>query len=72
MLTGDYSTREFRSRFAEQARRAAGESDAIIAVSEFTARQVEDLLAVERSRLHVVYHGVNREAVSESGSPNFQ
>jgi len=68
VLTGDYSTREFRSRFAEQARRAAGESDAIIAVSEFTARQVERLLGVERSRLHVVHHGVNRHTVTERGS----
>jgi glycosyltransferase involved in cell wall biosynthesis len=58
VLTGDYSTAEFRRRFAEQARRAAAESDRIIAVSEFTARQVEELLGVERSRLRVVYHGV--------------
>jgi glycosyltransferase involved in cell wall biosynthesis len=67
VLTGDYSSPEFRSRFAQQARRAAGESDAIIAVSEFTARQVEHLLGVERSRLHVVHHGVNREVVAERG-----
>src|SRR5579872_5821732 len=33
VLTGDYSTPEFRRRFGEQARRAADESDAIIAVS---------------------------------------
>jgi glycosyltransferase involved in cell wall biosynthesis len=58
VLTGDYSTPEFRRRFAEQARRAAAESDRIIAVSEFTARQVEQLLGVERSHLRVVYHGV--------------
>ncbi len=60
VLTGDYSTPEFRRRFAEQARHAAAESDAIIAVSEFTARQVEQLLGVERARLHVVHHGANR------------
>jgi glycosyltransferase involved in cell wall biosynthesis len=59
VLTGDYSTTEFRRRFAEQARRAAGESDAIIAVSAFTARQVEQLLGVESGRIHVVHHGVN-------------
>ena len=59
VLTGDYSTAEFRRRFAEQARRAAAESDRIIAVSEFTARQVEELLGVERSRLRVVHHGVH-------------
>ena len=59
VLTGDYSTPEFRRRFAEQARQAAA-SDAIIAVSEFTARQVEQLLGVERARLHVIHHGTNR------------
>jgi glycosyltransferase involved in cell wall biosynthesis len=59
VLTGDYSTPEFRERFAEQARRAAAESDAIITVSEFTARQVHELLGVERTRLHVVHHGTN-------------
>ena len=58
VLTGDYSTREFRRRFADQARRAAAESDRIIAVSEFTATQVHELLGVERSRLRVVHHGV--------------
>ena len=58
VLTGEYSTPEFRRRFADQARRAAAESDRIIAVSEFTASQVEQLLSVERSRLRVVHHGV--------------
>jgi glycosyltransferase involved in cell wall biosynthesis len=65
VLTGDYSSPEFRRRFAEQARQAAGESDAIIAVSEFTARQVEELLGVERTRIHVVHHGANRRGVGE-------
>src|ERR1035441_2222495 len=37
VLTGEYSTPEFRRRFAEQARDAAGRSDRIIAVSQFTA-----------------------------------
>jgi glycosyltransferase involved in cell wall biosynthesis len=60
VLTGDYSTPEFRRRFAEQARQAAALSNAIIAVSEFTARQVEQLLGVERARIHVVHHGANR------------
>lgn len=58
VLSGDYSTPEFRHRFAEQARHAAAFSDAIIAVSEFTAGQVEQLLRVERQRLYVVHHGV--------------
>src|SRR5260370_14075196 len=54
VLTGDYSTPEFRRRFAEQARRAAAESDRIITVSEFTACQVEQLLEVERSPIPVI------------------
>ena len=58
VLTGNYSTPEFRRRFADQAKRAAEESDRIIAVSEFTATQVQQLLGVERSRLRVVHHGV--------------
>jgi glycosyltransferase involved in cell wall biosynthesis len=67
VLTGDYSTPEFRRRFAEQARRAAGESDAIIAVSAFTALQVEQLLGVERGRIHVVHHGVDHMAPVKPG-----
>ncbi len=59
VMTGDYSSPEFRARFTEQARRAAGNSDAIIAVSEFTASQVEQQLGVERSRIHVIPHGVS-------------
>ncbi|MCP5113224.1 MAG: glycosyltransferase family 4 protein, partial [bacterium] len=39
VLTADYSTEEFRRRFAVQARQAADRSDLIIAVSEFTANQ---------------------------------
>jgi len=58
VLTGDYSSAEFRRRFAELARTAAERSDLIIAVSEFTASQVRDLLGVEPSRIRVVPHGV--------------
>jgi glycosyltransferase involved in cell wall biosynthesis len=58
VLTGEYSTPEFRRRFAEQARHAAAEAEAIIAVSHFTARQVQELLGVERSLIHVVHHGI--------------
>ena len=57
VITGEYSTPEFRARFAAQARRAAELSDRIIAVSEFTAGQVEQVLRVERSRIRVVHHG---------------
>ncbi len=59
VLTGDYSTPEFRRRFTEQARHAAAKADAIIAVSQFTAGQVQQLLGVERERIHVIHHGVH-------------
>jgi glycosyltransferase involved in cell wall biosynthesis len=58
VLTGEYSTPEFRERFADQARDAAARSDAIIAVSAFTREQVIRLLGVDGSRVHVVHHGV--------------
>jgi glycosyltransferase involved in cell wall biosynthesis len=61
-LTGEYSTAEFRARFSEQARRAAEHSDAIIAVSRFTAKHVEELLGVPPSRIHVIPHGVRMPA----------
>jgi glycosyltransferase involved in cell wall biosynthesis len=63
VLTGDYSTAEFRHRFAAQARSAAQRSDLIIAVSAFTAAQVRDLLNVEPNRIRVVHHGVNPPTV---------
>jgi len=59
VLTGEYSTAEFRARFAAQAREAAECSDRIIAVSDFTARQVQDLLNIEKSRISVIPHGVD-------------
>jgi glycosyltransferase involved in cell wall biosynthesis len=58
VLTGDYSTPEFRRRFQQLARHAAANSDLIVTVSQFTARQVEQLLGVEPSRLRVIPHGV--------------
>jgi O-antigen biosynthesis alpha-1,2-mannosyltransferase len=58
VMTGDYSSPEFRERFTEQARGAAERSDLIITVSQFTAMQVEQLLGVERSRIRVIHHGV--------------
>jgi glycosyltransferase involved in cell wall biosynthesis len=59
VLTAEYSSPEFRARFARQARDAARRADLIIAVSDFTARQVSDLLAVEPARIRVVPHGVH-------------
>ncbi len=58
VLTGQYSTPEFRSRFAVQARHAAAQADLIIAVSHFTAGQVHALLGVEKSRIRVIHHGI--------------
>jgi glycosyltransferase involved in cell wall biosynthesis len=60
VMSGEYSTPEFRARFTEQARDAAARADAIIAVSEFTRGQVISLLGVEPSRVHVVHHGIRR------------
>ncbi len=59
VLTAEYSSPEFRERFARQAREAASRSHRIIAVSEFTARQLEELLEVERERIRVIPHGVH-------------
>lgn len=71
VMTGNYSSPEFRTRFTEQAREAAARADVIIAVSEFTASQVEYLLRVERSRIHVVHHGIRRlAAVSARREPS--
>jgi glycosyltransferase involved in cell wall biosynthesis len=69
VIGGDYSSPEFRRRFQEQARDAAKRSDLVLAVSEFTARQVEELLGVERARLRVIPHGVHLPAGRESSGP---
>ena len=58
VLSGEYSTLEFRARFAAQAREAAARADAIITVSEFTKSQVGAFLGVEARRIFVVHHGV--------------
>ena len=65
VMTGDYSSLEFKERFTEQARRAAENSDIVIAVSEFTAGQVSSLLGVERSRIRVIPHGVRQGRPAE-------
>ncbi len=65
VMTGEYSTPEFRSRFTEQALRAAQTSDHIIAVSAFTAGQVTGLLGVEPARVTVIPHGVRIQRYPE-------
>lgn len=59
VMSGEYSTVEFRTRFTQQARHAAERADLIICVSAFTASQVESLLRVPQSRLRVIWHGVH-------------
>jgi glycosyltransferase involved in cell wall biosynthesis len=66
VITGEYSTADFRARFTGQARRAAQQSDLMIGVSQFTANQVEDLLGVPRARLRVIPHGVHMPAAASS------
>jgi glycosyltransferase involved in cell wall biosynthesis len=63
VLSGEYSTAEFRERFARQAREAAAGSDLIIAVSAFTAGQVESYLGLPRARIRVIHHGLIPRAV---------
>ena len=58
VMTGEYSTPEFRARFTAQAREAAARADAIITVSEFTRSQVVSLLGVDPARVFVVHHGI--------------
>jgi glycosyltransferase involved in cell wall biosynthesis len=69
VLTGDYSTPEFRRRFAEQARDAANRSDLVIAVSEFTASQVRDLLGVPADRVRVIPHGASSRSTHPDETP---
>jgi glycosyltransferase involved in cell wall biosynthesis len=59
VLTSDYSSADFRARFAKQAREAVERSDLVIAVSEFTKGQLVSLLSVEAARVRVVPHGVH-------------
>ena len=60
VMTGEYSTPEFRARFTAQAREAAARADVIIAVSQFTKSQVVGLLGVESAKVRVVHHGIRR------------
>jgi glycosyltransferase involved in cell wall biosynthesis len=59
VMSAEYSSADFRARFTNQAKRAAELSDAIIAVSRFTAGQVEEFLGVPSTRIRVVPHGVH-------------
>jgi glycosyltransferase involved in cell wall biosynthesis len=59
VLSAEYASSDFRKRFAEQAHNAARYGDLIIAVSHFTAKQVEEHLGVSQSRIRVIPHGVD-------------
>jgi O-antigen biosynthesis alpha-1,2-mannosyltransferase len=63
VLSGEYSTPEFRERFAAQAREAAAGSDHIIAVSQFTASQITEFLGVDPARITVIHHGIKSRAL---------
>jgi glycosyltransferase involved in cell wall biosynthesis len=65
VLSGDYSTPEFRERFAIQAKEAAARADLVIAVSAFTASQIETYLQVPESRIRVIHHGVIRRKLPD-------
>jgi len=69
VLTGNYSTPEFRARFAAQAKEAAAGAEMLIAVSAFTASQIEQLLGVPRSRIRVIHHGVTQRGFPRSKAP---
>jgi glycosyltransferase involved in cell wall biosynthesis len=60
VMTGEYSTPEFRARFTAQARDAAERADAIIAVSQFTKNQMVSLLGVDSAKVTVIHHGARR------------
>jgi glycosyltransferase involved in cell wall biosynthesis len=68
VLTGDYSTPEFRKIFTGRAKKAAERSDVIVAVSQFTADQVEEHLGIDKSRIRVIHHGV-REPMDRTMLP---
>ena len=62
VMTGEYSTPEFRARFTAQARDAAARADAIIAVSAFTRSQIVALLGVDPAKVSVIHHGIRKLA----------
>ncbi len=59
VMDREFSTPEFRARFTTQARHAATHADRIIAVSQFTANEIERLLGVDSRKIRIVPHGVH-------------
>ena len=70
VMTGEYSTPEFRERFAGQARHAADHADRIIAVSHFTAGEVVRLLGVSQEKIRVIPHGIRFPATASAPREN--
>lgn len=70
VISGEYSTAEYRKRFTAQARNAAQRSDRLIAVSEFTANQAAELLGYPHERITTIPHGV--EPVAEFSALELQ
>jgi glycosyltransferase involved in cell wall biosynthesis len=70
VLTGNYSTPEFRARFAAQAKEAAAGADMLIAVSAFTASQIVQQLGVPPSRIRVIHHGVTQRRIPKREREN--
>ncbi len=70
VMSHEYSTPDFRARFTAQARHAAATADRIIAVSRFTAREVERLLHVDPQRIRVIPHGVHFPLTVNAGRDN--
>jgi len=68
VLSGEYSTADFRARFAAQAREAAARADLILTVSAFTKSQVTGLLGVEPGRVRVVHHGIRQLPPAQGGA----
>ena len=62
VMTGDYSTPDYRQKFTELARDAAERADRLIAVSDFTADEAARLLGYPRERIATVRHGVETPA----------
>jgi glycosyltransferase involved in cell wall biosynthesis len=62
VMTGEYSTPEYRGKLTELAKRAAGRADRIIAVSDFTAAETARLLGYPRERIATVHHGIEAPA----------
>ena len=70
VMSGEYSSPEFRERFTLQAKHAAERSDLIVTVSQFTAGQVEKLLGFPAARIRVIPHGVKMPAASHARREN--